>query len=95
MSAISLIRLWVSRDTTHAAATILVKTDDAYQSLQTAVQQVQDQGWNIHRIEDVRPLDDRPARSDGEDVSELYDQAQAKGAACLITPVSCAPPAFP
>ncbi len=87
ITAISLVRLRVSRDAIHAAATVLVKTDNAYQSLQTAVQQVQDQGWRIHRIEDVRPLDDRPPRSDGEEVPELYDQAQAEGAACLITPL--------
>lgn len=87
MTAISLIRLRVSRDTTQAAATVLVKTDNAYHSLQTAVRQVQEQGWEIQRIEDVRPLDDRPARSEGEEVPELYDQAQAAGAACLITPL--------
>ena len=87
MTAISLIRLQVSRNATLAAATVLVKNDNAYHSLQTAVQQVQQQGWTIHRIEDLRPLDDRPARSDGEEVPELYDQAQAEGAACLITPI--------
>jgi|GEM_PF-6556896 len=87
MTAISLIRLRVSRNTTQAAATVLVKTDNAYQSLQTAVREVQDQGWEIHRIEDVRPLDDRPARSEGEEVPDLYDQAQAEGAACLIVPI--------
>lgn len=88
MTAISLIRLRVSRAETYAAATVLVKTDNAYQSLQTAVREVQEQGWEIHRIEDVRPLDDRPGRSESEDVSELYDQAQADGAACLIIPIA-------
>lgn len=88
MTAISLIRLRVSRNDTVAAATVLVKTDNAYQSLQTAVREVQDQGWKVHRIEDVRPLDDRPARSEGEEVPELYDQAQEEGAACLIVPIA-------